>query len=67
MKSLKTEFICVKPKSRKAFNRFDNQMRGLNSCRVKQRKDGKIFLASISGTYFFWIAEGEDEHWEVIK
>lgn len=38
-----------------------------NSCVIEQRKDGKMFLASISGRYFFWIPEGGDEHWEIIK
>jgi hypothetical protein len=63
---VKTEFICVKPKSRKALNRFANQMRGLHSCRVEQRKDGKVFLASVSGHYFFWLHEGGDDHWEIL-
>ena len=44
-----------------------NQMQSLHSCRVEQRKDGKLFLASISGQYFFWIPENGDEHWEIIK
>ncbi len=67
MKAPKPEFICVKPKSLKAKNRFANQMRGLNSCRVHERKDGKIYLASISGNYLFTIPEGGDDHWEIIK
>ena len=65
--TMKTEFICVKPKSRKALNRFANQMRGLHSCRVEQRKDGKVFLASVSGNYFFWLSEDGDDHWEVLS
>ena len=65
-KMVKTEFICVKPKSSKAKNRFANQMRGLHSCRVEQRKDGKVFLASVSGHYFFWLSEGGDDHWEIL-
>lgn len=64
---MKTEFVCVKPKSSKAKNRFSNLMDGLHSCRVEQRQDNKIFLASISGKYFFWIPESGDEHWEIIK
>ena len=63
----KTEFICVRPKTSKAKNRFANQMNNLHSCRVEQRKDGKMFLASISGKYFFWMNESSDDHWEVIK
>ena len=49
----KTEFICVKPKSKKAKNRFANLMNNLHSCRIEKREDGKMFLASISGNYFF--------------
>jgi len=66
-KSPKTEFICVKPKSNKAKNRFANEMDKLHSCRVEDRKDGRVFLASISGKYFFWMNEFSDDHWEVIK
>ena len=66
-KSMKTEFLCVKPKSNKAKNRFSNMMKGLHSCRVEKREDNKVFLASISGQYFFWMNESNDDHWEVIK
>jgi len=64
--TMKPEFICVKPKSSKAKNRFANQMNSLHSCRVEQRKDGKVFLASITGQYFFWLSEGGDDHWEIL-
>ena len=63
----KTEFLCVKPKSKKAKNRFANMMNGLHSCRVEKREDGKLFLASISDRYFFWMKEQNDENWELIK
>tara|TARA_B100000902_G_scaffold14078_1_gene17071 strand:+ start:802 stop:930 length:129 start_codon:yes stop_codon:yes gene_type:complete len=39
----------------------------LHSCRIEKRQDGKMFLASISGKYFFWMNEQADDHWEVIK
>ena len=68
MSSMKTEFLCVKPKTSKAKNRFANMMDNLHSCRVEQRKDGQVFLASISGRYFFWMDENnEDTHWEIIQ
>ena len=67
VKSSKTEFIYVKPKSKKAKNRFDSMMNGLHSCRVENRKDGKVFLASISGKYFFSMNESADDDWTVIK
>ena len=63
----KTEFICVRPKTSKAKNRFANQMDLLHSCRVEKREGNKVFLRSISGKYFFWMNESSDDHWEVIK
>ena len=63
----KSEFLYVKPRTSKAKNRFANEMNGLHSCRIEKRQGGKVFLASISGKYFFWINELSDDHWEVIK
>jgi hypothetical protein len=65
--ALKTEFVCVQPQTSKAKNRFANEMNGLHSCRVEKRQDGKMFLASISGKYFFWMSESADDHWEIVK
>ena len=62
----KTKFITVKPISNKAKNRFANEMDLLHSCRVERREDGKVFLASISGKYFFWINELSDDLWEIL-
>ena len=39
----------------------------LHSCRVEKREDGKMFLASISGKYFFWMNEMVDDNWEIIR
>ena len=66
-KTQKTEFLCVRPKTSKAKNRFANQMDMLHSCRVEKRDGNRVFLASISGKYFFWMNESSDDHWEVIK
>ena len=66
MTMAKTEFLCVQPKSKKAINRFHNEMDKLHSCVVEKREDGKVFLSSISGRYFFWINELGDDHWDVI-
>ena len=39
-------------------------MDNLHSCRVEKREGGQVFLASISGRYFFWMNENnEDTHW----
>ena len=62
---MKTEFICVNQRH-PSQNRFANEMDLLHSCRVEKRKDGKVFLASISGKYFFWINELSDDHWRLL-
>ena len=64
---IKSEFICVKPKSRQANDRFLNDMRQLHSCRVNERRDGLTFVESISGKYSFCLNEYSDDHWEEIK
>ena len=64
---IKSEFICVKPKSRQANDRFLNDMRQLHSCRVNERRDGLTFVESISGKYSVCLNEHSDDHWEVIK
>ena len=63
---MKTKFICVKPKSKKAKNRFYNMMNELHSCKVQQETEQSVFLESISGKYFFWMNKHMDEDWEVI-
>ena len=64
---IKSEFICVKPKSSQAKDRFQSDMRQLHSCRVNKRTEGLIFVESISGSYSFSLHENSDDHWEVIK
>ena len=64
---VKTEFICVQPRSRDAEDRFNNDMSRLHSCKVVKREHGKVFLDSISKRYSFEMFEGNDDHWEVIK
>ena len=64
---MKKEFICVKPRTSEARDRFTTRMHNLHSCRVDKREYGKVYLSSISGKYLFSIHEGGDDHWEVIK
>ena len=64
--AVKTEFLCVKPRSVLAKDRFENCMDKLHSCRVIKRKNGKVVLESISNRYTFEMFEGADDHWEVI-
>ena len=64
---MKTEMLCVNPKSPQAKNRFASEMDRLHSCRVDKREYGKVYLSSISGKYLFSIHEGGDDNWEIIK
>ena len=64
---MKKEFICVKPKSIVAKDRFLSDMRELHSCRVNSRRNGLTFVESISGNYSFCLNENSDDHWEVIR
>ena len=64
--AVKTEFLCVKPRSVLAKDRFENCMDKLHSCRVIKRTHGKVVLESISNRYTFEMFEGADDHWEVI-
>ena len=64
--AIKTEFLCAKPRSALAQDRFDKCMDRLHSCRVIKRKHGKVVLESISNRYTFEMFEGSDDHWEVI-
>ncbi len=43
--AIKTEFVCVKPRSALAQERFENCMDRLHSCKVVKREHGKLFLA----------------------
>jgi len=67
MKALKTEFICVSPKTSEAKEVFESYMYKLHSCKVKERKNGLMRLESISGKFFFWMNESDDMNWKIIK
>ena len=65
--AIKTEFLCVKPRTMDAQDIFNNDMDKLHSCRVVNRRNGKVILSSISNRYHFEMFEGGDDNWEVIK
>jgi len=65
--AIKTEFICVKPRSDYAQDIFENSMYKLHSCRVAWRKNGEVGLESINNRYTFVLRENGDDDWEVIK
>ena len=62
----KTEFVCVKPLTEEAIDRFDNKMDRFHSCKVEKRKNGKLYLSSISGRYLFCMDEMGDDNWQII-
>ena len=64
--AVKTEFICVKPRSDYAEEIFENSMYKLHSCRVAWRKNGEVGLESINNRYDFTLREGGDDDWEII-
>jgi hypothetical protein len=65
---MKTEFICVSPKTSEAKDVFLHDMKLLHSCKVRERKNGLVKLESISGRFMFWMNEvQEDKNWKVIK
>ena len=64
---MKTKFVTVQPRSKKAKNRFANLMDHLHSCKVQQEDEEKMFLESISGRYFFWMLKCNDPDWVTCK
>ena len=65
--AIKTEFLCVKPRSDYAQDIFENSMYKLHSCRVAWRRNGEVGLESINNRYTFVLRENGDDDWEVIK
>ena len=64
---MKSEFVYVKPKTAEAYEYFEHEMRSLHSCKVKDKRDGKLLRASISGKYNLWVSESEDRHWKLLS
>ena len=64
--AIKTEFLCVKPRSDYAQDMFENSMYKLHSCRVVWRRNGEIGLESITNRFDFTIRECGDDDWEII-
>jgi hypothetical protein len=57
--------VSVKPISRKAKNRFANNMNNCEICQIEQQNGTKLFLASIEGEYFFWVDINNSTEWQV--
>lgn len=63
----KKKFVCVSPLSKKAKNRFANEMELFHSCEVEIEENDMLFLASLNKKYFFWVPKRGNEHWRVEK
>ncbi len=63
----KKKFVCVSPLSKKAKNRFANEMDLFHSCEVETEENNMLFLASLNRKYFFWVPKSGNEHWRVEK
>jgi hypothetical protein len=63
----KKKFVCVSPISRKAKNRFANEMDQFHSCVVESEENDMLFLASLNKKYFFWVPKKGNDHWRIEK
>ena len=63
----KKKIVCVSPLSKKAKNRFANEMDLFHSCEVETEENDMLFLASLNKKYFFWVPKRGNEHWRVEK
>lgn len=66
MKTKTKKLINVQPKSKKAINRFKNQMDSLHAMEVEQENDTQFFVVSINRRYCFWMDKINDPHWNLI-
>ena len=55
--------ISVQPISKKAKNRFVNQMDSCEHCIVEQHKGDRVFLRSLNKKNFFWVNVHHDQDW----
>jgi hypothetical protein len=65
MNNLKKPRAIIAPKSKKAKNRFCNQMESNPVCIVEQSNSQRLFLASSNDKYFFWVDLVGDDNWSI--
>ena len=70
MTKTKTRRVSVTPLSRKAKNRFANEMNSFHTCTVEGQRemaDGSqwLFLKSLNECYFFWVNAWGNMDWKV--
>lgn len=68
-KTTKKRRVCVTPLSRKAKNRFANEMDLFHTCVVDDESESEgqqwLFLQSLNKSYYFWVPAKGNEHWKV--
>jgi hypothetical protein len=58
--------VAVKPISKKAKNRFANNMRSCEHCVIEQHKGDRMFLTSVENKdEHFWVNVTKDQNWEL--
>ena len=61
--------VCVTPLSRKAKNRFANEMDLFHTCTVdiEREHEGQkwLFLQSLNKSYYFWVPAKGNTDWKV--
>ena len=65
--AIKTEFICVKPRTSLAQDRFDNCMDRLHSCRVIKRYQVKILIESIRAYRSQKLSHGDLSEYNILN
>lgn len=67
MTKTKKKFVNVIPKSKKAKNRFANNMNSFHAVEVEQETDTQYFVVSLNRQYCFWMNKENDPHWSIVK
>ncbi len=57
--------VNIIPKSKRAKNKFANQMGANGECLVEQDKVNKYFLVSTVNKDAFWVLKHNDPNWDV--
>ena len=65
----KTKRVCVTPLSRKAKNRFANEMDLFHTCNVEIEREHEgqkwWYLQSLNKSYYFWVPAKGNDDWKV--
>ena len=62
-----TSTVMVKPKSRRAKNKFANMLKGNPVVIVDRDTPVMMHLKAQTNDYWFWVDKINDSHWEIVK